>query len=577
MFRAPHLEKVIRTRTLSIVRASPSLVKEARQAKRKNRQFRNQRVALILFQFFFLIIAVTSIFLGNKDAPGPILAILSTFLLGLILLGTATLIEALYGYPFGIIYLFPISAGEFTKTCIRHAVLSSLWTYFYTIPVLLTLIPVASWGFSSFLTILLVSTLQWIVSFSLILVFTAFLPSLPYRFLWIWLMIGAGIIWMQKDQFPKSFLDHLSLLLPILPTGWPNILFQGAVFHGNFTGSLLIIPIAALVPGFWFSMRRVLTGMSSLDADLPMTEKESDAPEARDESRRSAEVIPGLADARRKEDWFSPEQAAAITKKIQTGGFLQDMDWARNDLFGRIIQRFLAANQMPLARFLLSHSPQWTRQWWYAVGALAIFGTLMAFMNPGSSITGTGIPLIILSVGLSLALGTPLLGGSWTGFVLCPSIGPAPAGYALFPIGFGEMTKLMLRINSIRLILGFPIVFALAQTIGWKLGLSFPQVWLWSLKALYLLWSLQPVWIAGQFSATTSDSSKFKGGCLLLLTGGVAVLVFIGAIAAFLVGATWLIVLAGTIALPAGTFGFLGFYGLLFNRTSFDLLPKPRL
>jgi hypothetical protein len=157
------------------------------------------------------------------------------------------------------------------------------------------------------------------------------------------------------------------------------------------------------------------------------------------------------------------------------------------------------------------------------IGAVAL---LLAWLWPPARIFTMFFGAIAM-----LFFAMPLFGGQWQGLRPIPLI-------ALYPISFGEHTRVMLKCNLLRMLAGLPLCLVFGGICAWishelirdGLQLSF-KFWL-----LIVAW--QPLAITLLTSASTDDAKNFKT-CATLLVLTLIVLCLLLALAV-LIAKSWL-------------------------------------
>jgi len=234
----------------------------------------------------------------------------------------------------------------------------------------------------------------------------------------------------------------------------------------------------------------------------------------------------------------------------------------------RAISWFLTPRQRALVDFMRPAGKPWLRRWQYAGVALLAAFALGFTSTPDAA----AVPAL-----LALAFSLPLLGGTWVGFVALRILQTQIGISAYVPAGFGEIARLVLKINALRCLAALPLVL-LAVHLGLAPDIPPPdRVLDMSLRLLGLVLAVQPICIIGKFSSNTNDSSGrwyFMAALLLLLVTAALLFVMLTVIIV-MTDSLW--VAAGSLlGLNALTHAFLAFYGLAWGRGWFDLIGKPK-
>jgi hypothetical protein len=228
---------------------------------------------------------------------------------------------------------------------------------------------------------------------------------------------------------------------------------------------------------------------------------------------------------------------------------------------------FLNARQRVLVDFMMPAGTTWLRRWCIAAALTAAIPLLRTL----------GPDLALFPAIGALAFALPLTGGRWLGFEAMRTFQSQVGLSSYVPAGFGEITRLVIKLNTIYCVLAFPLVVAVVR-LGFTPANAGP--W-WAMdfaaRGLAIVIALQPIWVLGKYSPNTNDST---GGVLFLL--GVVAVLFVELIAgvtlcviammAARLGVA-LVCLAGVAALAHSV---LALYGWAWGRGSFDLIAKPK-
>lgn len=228
---------------------------------------------------------------------------------------------------------------------------------------------------------------------------------------------------------------------------------------------------------------------------------------------------------------------------------------------------FLTARQRRLVDFMVPRGMPWTRRWLIAAALLAVAVLLRQ----------TPTQLGILPALAALAFALPITGGRWLGFEALRTFQTQVGLTSYAPIGFGEISRLVLTLNALYCLAALPLVLA----IVW-LGFAPAHATTWwaldhGLRGLGLLLALQPVWLMAKFSANTNDSSAGKvwfAGLVAVLIGGLVVGISLCVVALMTESAA--VALGCVASFVALTHTGLALYGWAWNRGWFDLIAKLR-
>ncbi|MBK9137500.1 MAG: hypothetical protein IPM17_01850 [Verrucomicrobia bacterium] len=357
-------------------------------------------------------------------------------------------------------------------------------------------------------------------------------------------LVGYALALTVVFAWPKApgLVEPLVALAPwVPPSGWLNHCAERVLLHHDAAALALLVPVAAVVaaaPASWRRLRRgyglaepqLVTGAGEEPADAPAAPQPDDAVAA---LRREISRPPATG--------------------LGSSGWLEQMVW-----------RWWTRRERLVAEFFLPLSPGWSavlrRLAWAFLPALAavlLFGHQNQFV-------------IVFGVTLPLVVGAPVLGGTWRGLSKRPAGGQFSPIYALYPIGFWEAFRVMLKANTARVLAAVPFGLALAAAASWRLSGSVETGLSVGLKVALLWLGLQPLVATFRFAEVTNDTQRLRAGRVFLLVPLIAVLLGAGAalfVAETLVGVgiAWLVAVTSGLVLTAA-------YGRGWARGRFDLL-----
>jgi hypothetical protein len=209
----------------------------------------------------------------------------------------------------------------------------------------------------------------------------------------------------------------------------------------------------------------------------------------------------------------------------------------------------------------------WHRRWLISSGLIALAFTLR----------DTFAAMALIPAWLAIAFALPVFGGRWAGFDSARIFEAQIGVHAYAPVGFGEISRCLLRLNAFQCLLPFPLVvaamsFCFAPTDG-----GAGQAFDYGLRVTALVCAIQPVMLIAKFSSNSNDSSESKlfSAALILavLIGflGTAVLVIFT-----LMSPDFATALACIGGLTAITHAMLALYGHAWGRGWFDLMARIR-
>jgi hypothetical protein len=254
------------------------------------------------------------------------------------------------------------------------------------------------------------------------------------------------------------------------------------------------------------------------------------------------------------------EQAAGV---VYRRAFLEDLNWQKAGLLERLIPRLLNRQDRLVLEFLVAANPRWTAGL-RNLSILIVLGTAACLFFPVLQSGAMGF-IAVFAVLFVLAN----LFGKWRGFATAQGAGRQSPFYAVYPIGFGQLARIVVTVNLIRYCCCLPLLAGVAAALAiqghWD---TTATVWI-GLKVVSLGLLLQPVLPILFLSPGTNDTQK---KLFMLLAIGMSV-ALIGCGAIFMMSKTmWAVVLAGS------GFGVLSLatllcYGRMFDHNRFDLVP----
>jgi len=357
----------------------------------------------------------------------------------------------------------------------------------------------------------------------------------------------------------------------LLPPGWIALAYNFGVLKGHTAGLFLLLPASGvLVPGA-LAYRKLKDIYEAVDFQiLPhLYEQFSDWDEG------NVDAAPGGEKAERSEPtWFEMRDrllAGRFREVVLRSRLLAPADWKGAGWIESLAGRWLSPREKALAEFFLaSELGGWSRHWRIAVKWAGPASIVALPFVPVPGWLGVWAALITALAGLPLGGGRWIaFGGRWSSGVLLPL-------YSAFPVGYAEVSRMILKVNFIRIAAWSPMLVVAGWLLGLRIGLPTEQAVPLGFKCLIILMAGQPLLVAGRFSSCTNDtrshlleSAAVVSGFLLCVIG-----FFVPAIMLFFVPVAASLVCAAVFsAFSAGC--WLG-YGFLYNRGRVDLTKIPR-
>lgn len=258
-----------------------------------------------------------------------------------------------------------------------------------------------------------------------------------------------------------------------------------------------------------------------------------------------------------------PEEAATA---IQQRQFLDGFDWKNAAFVERLVGRILNTREQVIAEFMVAAQPTWTAQWRrFPIAVTVMAGTVWFFMKMGAK-TGVMPFLAIYFLGV-------LFVGRWRGFAAITGAGLQSPMYAVYPIGFWEMMRVILKINLLKFALGAPVVFAVLLILDRTPQFAHGHLIGYGLKLIAFGLMVQPMIAFMPISPGTNDTRK-TGRAL-----AAALFIFIAVVSAFTFFLVWnsKVMLITAVILSVFSFSSLIIYGRWFNRSQIDLVPLAKM
>lgn len=236
-------------------------------------------------------------------------------------------------------------------------------------------------------------------------------------------------------------------------------------------------------------------------------------------------------------------------------------------LLERLAARLYNDHELTVAEFLVGYSPpRWSKKWLQSAAGVAV---AMACALVPSPLAEWAPWVFILGAAI---WGMPIGGGDWPGFGRPGGLAFSLPIYMIGPLDFGDMARVLLKANALRVLAWFPLAAAFAAAVA-----PHSEAGFWDATGIALKWMLalaawQFITLTAKFSQTTNEASR-GGWHVLAWFGGAVILApaaFAGAAFMFLDKAGWA---AGGAVLMVASFALLWLsYLRLLNRGRIDLL-----
>ncbi len=393
---------------------------------------------------------------------------------------------------------------------------------------------------------------QWAATLGIALFLGRIIPRFPFG----WVLNALGILLFVDVHLssggasPHLFFEHLRQgVLTATPAGW--LLQSWQLFAaGNAFGWIALVLLAgSAIASVVFFARQIRTAFN------PERIFDYHSPADNDSLRPTVDESPLPTIPVTPENVRAALESPAGLAFTSRGPVEHSLAW------------FLDLRQRTLVDFMLPGGMAWHRRWLISAGLI----TLALICRE----TFAGLELIPALLAIAFAL--PVLGGRWAGFDSAQIFQAQIAVHAYAPVGFGEISRCLLKINALHCLLAFPLVvaamgFGLApDDAGTAWALDF------GLRVTALVFAIQPLILLGKFSANSNDSSggKLFAGALILAVvvgflGGMVLIIFT------LISTSFTTALACIGGLMAITHAMLALYGHAWGRGRFDQMARIR-
>jgi hypothetical protein len=548
--RSPRFEKALRRRVREELRTHPELAREERRQRRRLRDRNLPSWAGWAFGtiWFFSTAAAA---LAQLNGVPLALSILAFGALAGVALQASLLRTALHtADELVLLYHLPLSDQQILSIQWRRHLLRTSAAVVFCVPIGIGLGWKAGPSVGLVCAAVGLVVLQFCLAEAVAVILQARWPAGPQRHLgWFFfvamlLLFGSGKL---GDQLPVII--NAAWWIP--PFGWINYVFYHGLVLGERFAWVLLAPVAAifcLLPHAWRWLRSEYVVR---EPSPPLEELAADGLE----DAPAARLQPGPTE---------------IEDSIRAGEFLRPLGWERSGWIERLAGACLTPRQRLTAEFLVAANPGWTAGLKTAALAVVIGAGLIAALG------SWGSWVLFVAGGLALVCAVPVAGGGWRGLRSCPTGGVFGPAYSVYPLAYGEMAWVILKVNALRILAACPLLAFLGAVAGWRLqGTMTVGLWI-AVKAAALGLATQPLIVAARFGGGTNDTKRFKMRWLLLLvplliTGLVALLA--AAVALFLLeDLVHAAACLGVIALLSATALWLHSAG--WNRSWFDLLRR---
>ena len=267
-----------------------------------------------------------------------------------------------------------------------------------------------------------------------------------------------------------------------------------------------------------------------------------------------------------------PEAAGQFTQtqteaaaQISAGELQAGLDWKRLGPVERLVSRLLNPRERVITDFLVAGNPRWT-------AGLRRLGITLSFLLAGTWLFTSlvsalsGFLLVPVAVLLLAAFA-----GQWRGFGQPGGGGLQSPYYALYPLGFWELMRLVLKINLLRFLLYLPLVATGLILVVGKMRSDWASTIALGSKVIFLGLIAQPILAIAQISPGTNDGKK----PVVILAALAFFILQLASGMTFIAAESPVLLVTSAIVSAMVSCCALLLYGRLYNKNRFDLLPSP--
>jgi len=549
---APAVERGVRAQARRELRESRLLWKEYRQHRtrwwRRNRNFRAALGSVYILAILFLV-AVRS---GRALA---LLCVVALYASGTALFRCANYYaRVLRGYDRAVLVALPVPDDEYLRHESRRFFRSCVGAFAVFVLAYGAYAIVHGNLWHDLGAILVAAVLQTFSGLCIGMAVLAYRPEW-IRTSAIFPFYGLMIVCLYLPEDGLRFLWSATL---ITPAGW--------VAHGF--GAM--VGSADSSERFWFLPAFILSAVLPLVLRKLRSRLASEL--ASPDSAFDAVFVPASGDDHEQTQMAEPSRTGQLwPADIPLIRELKGADWTRLGWIERIVAGLLTDRQKVVAEFMLVDDlGTWSKKWRTAAIVTAM-GVALTLATPSLPSWLFFLPMVFAGF-----MSAPILGGSWPGFKGPTASGFVLPAYASFPIGYGEISRVMLKTNVIRALTWAPLAIIYAVALARRLGYSFGYGSAIGCDVVLILMALQPVIVAGHFSSGSNDTRQINWQTILFF-GFALVLLITMLVATFMMFIVPTLLVQAIAIAVVFTMSLAGWaaYKLLLERGRIDLLSRP--
>jgi len=475
-------------------------------------------------------------------------------------------------------YFYPVSEEEFVERTLFQAATNSWWIPIVGLGIFRAL--QSGNSFEVWTLAGLAAIAEMLVVIGLVFGLEQHIEIIPR---WLpWGLFAMAALWFFT---PQTYAQGEQAWVNALPTGSVYLVMRSAwpadAKMGVLGGMVVVFAAAA-----WQLSKRLRTVFvrqfqRSLEAELESHSMDIEGQEDQSSEAWRVSEQPEADVDEPEEAWEAvqplPIQATWQKQRIQTigsqwgeevlrGEWLRRGDWSHAPAIERTIGWWLTEKEKDTLWFLVGgRLPEWSNAWKNSVIALAAGILLVVSLPAGWKFAGV-IPILI-----SIGMGLPVAGGTWAATSPAWISGKITPLYGIYPLPYGQASRVMAKVNLTRTLAWLPLVAVLA-VVNAKIENGSVAGALWLAARGVLLWfAWMPIAIAGKFSKGTNDTTLTRARQIILVPLVILVVSVMVVLWAVILIVDRPEVLIGAVAALGASIGVWAAYGWWYNR-QVDLL-----
>jgi len=407
--------------------------------------------------------------------------------------------------------------------------------------------------------------LSWIMTLALAGLLTTRLPRFPYQLVPL-MIVGTAVayLYLRKYIGPSLIvaLDHAAPSLNLLlPTGWGPSQFEVLLSHGNWVVVALIVPVILVIWTIPNSLS-ILRGRYLFHE--PTVTQSPDLVPA-DDAKTVAPDQSGTVPSKHL-------GVTAIEEVVRSHLFQAEPVWCQSGWFERRLWRWFNSRERALAEFAFPNGLIITRRWrslWRNFAVVLLVAMLAGVIGPLSKFAVLGVGLFVticqlLQVGFSRGAGFRPMFNSGARIPL----------YAGFPVGFRELSRVLVKYTGIQLPLIILFTMAGGMVAGQIAGFGIIAGGVFGFKIGALMFAAQVINIGSCFTSTQHEFTLRKLRTICFLAAYLACgALFLGFTGLGLFLPWWPAALGASLLAMLDAYALFRIYGWGYHANLTDLTP----